>query len=327
VLRDTQHSEFINQRFSMYHSAMPNALISRALAISSAVGLATTVAVLAAQAPQNPQPPPAGGRGGAPQTRGLPPMGAGPKDVPLVEIESAERGKKVWAAECINCHGTQARGTDNGPNVVRSLIVLRDRYGSELGPFLKKGHTLQSGASGANLTDAQTRDLANFLRVRVNDSLRGSPLFQAQNVLVGDPKAGAEYFNGAGKCTTCHSPANAPIAGIGSRLEPIDIQQRFLFPGPQGGRGRGARAGGPSPASAVKVTVTTASGETVNGVLVAMDDFNVTLRDASGTYRTIRRGPSVKVVKDDPLEAHHALLETLTDKQIHDVVAYLETLK
>ncbi len=306
---------------------MVNALVSRALLITSAVGLATTVAVLAAQVPQT-QPPPAGGRGGAPQTRGLPPMGAGPKDVPLVEIESAERGKKVWATECITCHGTQARGTDNGPNVVRSMVVLRDRYGSQLGPYLKKGHKMQSGASAATLTDTQIRDLANFLRDRVNDSLRGSPLFQAQNVLVGDAKAGADYFNGAGNCTTCHSPTSAPLAGIGSRVEPIDIQQRFLFPGPQGGRGgRGARAGGPPPASAVKVTVTPASGAAVSGVLIAMDDFNVTLRDASGEYHTIRRGPSVKVVKDDPLAAHHALLETITDKQIHDVVAYLETLK
>ena len=304
---------------------MLNALLSRAVVVSWTVGLAT-VAVLA-QTPQNQQPPAGGGRGGAPQTRGLPPMGAGPKDVPLVEIESAERGKKVWAAECINCHGTQARGTDTGPNVVRSLVVLRDRYGSELGPFLKKGHKLQSGASGTTLDDTQVRDLANFLRDRVNDSLRGSPLFQAQNVLIGDAKAGAEFFNGAGKCATCHSATNPPLAGIGSRLEPIDIQQRFLFPGPGGRGGRGARGGGPPPTSAVKVTVTTASGETVTGPLVTMDDFNVTLRDASGSLRTIRRAPDVKVVKDDPLAAHHAMLDTITDKQIHDVVAYLETLK
>lgn len=257
-------------------------------------------------------------------------MGAGPKDVPLVEIESAERGKSVWAAECINCHGTQARGTDTGPNLVRSLIVLRDRYGSQLGPYLKQGHKMQSGANSAALTDAQIRDLANFLRDRVNDTLRGSPLFQAQNVLIGDPKAGAEFFNGPGKCIECHSPNSPPLAGIGSRLEPIDIQQRFLFPGGgRGGRGgRGAAAvSGPPPASAVRVTVTTAAGQSVSGILLTMDDFNVTLRDAAGEYRTIRRGPSVKVVKNDPLAAHHAMLETITDKQMHDIVAYLETLK
>ena len=75
------------------------------------------------------------------------------------------------------------------------------------------------------------------------------------------------------------------------------------------------------------MTVTPATGESVTGVLVLLDDFNVSLRDASGVYRTFKRGPGVKVVKDDPLDAHHALLDTITDKDIHDVVAYLETLK
>ena len=71
---------------------------------------------------------------------------------------------------------------------MRSLVVLRDRYGSELGPFLKKGHP--AGTATA-LTDEQIVDLAHFLRQRVNDSLRGSPIFQAGNVLTGvvcDPR-------------------------------------------------------------------------------------------------------------------------------------------
>ena len=294
---------------------------------AAALGLAATVSVVASQTPQ----PPAGGRGGG-QTAPAPGggrarggvMGAGPGDAPFVESALADEGRKVWAGECINCHGTQARGSDNGPNLTRSMVVLRDRYGSELGPFLKKGHKMQSGAASTALTDEQVVNLAHFLRQRVNDSFRGSPLFQAQNVLTGDAKAGAAFFNGEGKCATCHTASARSLAGIGGRAEPIDLQQRFLFPG--GGRGRG-RASGPPPASAVRVTVTPASGEAVTGVLVQMDDFNVSLRAASGAYRTFKRGPAVKVVKDDPLAAHHELLETLTDKNMHDVVAYLETLK
>ncbi len=254
-------------------------------------------------------------------------MGAGPADAPFVDPALANRGRTVWAAECISCHGSQARGTDSGPNLTRSLVVLRDRYGSELGPFLKRGHKMQGGAPASTLTGDQITDLAHFLRERVNDSFRGSPLFKAQNVLVGDAAAGAAFFNGAGRCTTCHTATTLPLAGIGARYEPVDLQQRFLFPGPgRGGRGRGAAAA-PPPASAVKVTVTTAGGESVTGVLVLLDDFNVSLRDASGAYRTFKRGPGVKVVKDDPLAAHHALLDTLSDKTMHDVVAYLETLK
>jgi mono/diheme cytochrome c family protein len=307
---------------------MRNVLLSRTLIGTAALGLAAATILSA----QGPPPQPAGGRGGQQTT---PPagggrarggvMGAGPADAPYVDSALADKGRSVWAAECINCHGTQARGTDNGPNLTRSLVVLRDRYGSELGPFLKKGHKLQGGGASSALTDEQIVNLAHFLRQRVNDSFRGSPLFQAQNVLTGDAKAGESYFKGEGKCGTCHTTTVLSLVGIGSRLEPIELQQRFLFPGGGGrGRGRGAPA---ATASAVKVTVTSASGESVTGVLVQMDDFNVSLRDASGTYRTFKRGAGVKVVKDDPLAAHHALLDTITDKQMHDMVAYLETLK
>jgi cytochrome c oxidase cbb3-type subunit 3 len=253
--------------------------------------------------------------------------GAGPSDKPVVDAAAADRGRKTYAAECINCHGTMARGNDNGPNLVRSLTVLHDRYGSVLGPFLKKGHKMQSGASAATLTDPQVQDLANFLRQRVNDSLRGSPLFQAQNVLTGDAKAGAAFFNGEGKCTTCHS-ATGNLAGIGGRFEPIDIQQRFLFPSTGrggGGRGRGGAAA-PNP-TAVRVSVTPPGGPSVSGVLVQMDDFFVSLRSEDGTMQTIRTVPGTKVDRQDPLAYHIELLDRLTDKNMHDVVAYLETLK
>jgi mono/diheme cytochrome c family protein len=249
--------------------------------------------------------------------------GAGPSDKPVVDAAAADRGRKVWAAECIDCHGTQARGGDKGPNLVRSVIVLRDRYGSQLGPFLKKGHKLQSGTPSASLSDAQIEDLAHFLRQRVNDNLRGSPLFQVQNILTGDAKAGAAFFNGEGKCNTCHSPTGN-LAGIGARLEPVDIQQRFLFPATgRGGRGRGA---GPSPTT-VRVTVTPEGGSAVSGVLVQMDDFYVTLRNADGTLQTFKRTAGMKIEKSDPLAFHVALLDKITDKNMHDVVAYLETLK
>jgi len=298
------------------------------IAVLVATGAIMTAAQAPQQAPQTPPPPAGGQRGGPPPGRGGGGMlaGAGPSDKPVVDPAAADRGRKVWASECIDCHGTQARGGDKGPNLVRSVIVLRDRYGSQIGPFLKKGHKLQSGTPSANLTDAQVQDLAHFLRQKVNDGLRGSPLFQVQNILTGDPKAGASYFNGEGKCTTCHSPSTSNLAGIGTRLEPVDIQQRFLFPATgRGGRGRGA-PGGPNP-NAVTVTVTPAAGTPITGVLLQMDDFYVTLRNADGAIQTIRRGPTVKVEKTDPLAFHNQLLDKITDKNMHDVVAYLETLK
>ncbi|MEO7191966.1 MAG: c-type cytochrome [Vicinamibacterales bacterium] len=273
-----------------------------------------------------------GARGGAPQAPAAPAGGGpganlGPDDKPAVDPAAADRGRTVWASECINCHGSQARGTDTAPNLVRSVLVLHDRAGNELGPFLQKGHRLQSGRPGSSLTTEQIQDVAQFLRQRVNDGLRSSPTFRAQNVLVGDVKAGETFFNGAGNCKSCHSPTG-DMAGAGARYDAVTLQQRFLFPN-VGGRG-GARFGGAGGAvspTAVTVKVTPATGPALSGVMVQMDDFTVTLREASGTVRTFRRGPTVKVEKTVPLAAHYALLDTITDAQIHDVVAYLETLK
>jgi mono/diheme cytochrome c family protein len=296
---------------------------------AAAIVLAGSIVVIA----QEPRPqPPAGGRGGPPPTLQQPRVNAGASDKPGVDPVAAGEGKKIWAVECISCHGANARGTDKGPNLVRSTTVLRDRFGNTLGPFLKKGHKMESGRSSTVLTDDQVLMLAHFLRDKVNDTLRGSSDFEVKNILTGDPKAGEAYFSGEGKCATCHSPAG-DLKGIGSKYEPVDIQQRFLFPRnatPGGGRGGGrGRASGPapSPATAVTVTVTPPDGPPVSGVLLQLDDFNVALRDASGWYRTFARTPDLKVTTTDPLAAHRALLDTITDKNIHDVVAYLETLK
>ena len=255
----------------------------------------------------------------APQGRGVL-SGPGPGDKHIVDRAAAERGRTVWAAECITCHGTQARGTDRGPNLMRSLVLLRDRNASELGPFLKKGHALQSGRPSSSMTDAQVQEVGHFLHQRLNEVLaKGIDFFKPERVLTGDSKAGASFFAGDGKCTACHA-ATGNLAGVGARYDAVTVQQRMLFPT---GRGRGAA---PNPA-AVTVTVTPASGPAVSGVLVQLDDFDVTLRDASGNVRTFRRTPTLKVVKTDPLQAHRLLLDTITDKQMHDLVAYLVTLK
>jgi cytochrome c oxidase cbb3-type subunit III len=256
-----------------------------------------------------PAPPPGGGRGRGPA------FSPGPADKQVIDTAAADRGRKVYAAECITCHGTHARGGDKGADLVRSEIVLHDRYGSTLGPFLKAGHPTQT-TPAAKLTSAQIEDLSHTIHQEVYNTLRAA--LQIQNVLTGDAKAGEAYFKGAGKCATCHSPTG-DLAHIASRMDPPALQQRFLFPG---GRGRGGAGG-----STVTVTVTPPGGAAITGALVHLDDFNVALRDSSGEYRSFKRTSAVKVEKHDPTEMHHQLLDQYTDKNIHDIVAYLETLK
>ncbi|MGO9259067.1 MAG: c-type cytochrome [Bryobacteraceae bacterium] len=271
-----------------------------------------------------------GGRGAspagpAPGGRGRgPAFSPGPADKQVIDEAAANRGRKVYAAECITCHGTHARGSDNGADLIRSEIVLHDRYGSTIGPFLRKGHPTQT-TPAAQLTQAQIEDLSHTIHQEVYNTLRAA--LQIQNILTGDPQAGASYFNGEGGCSKCHSPAG-DLAHIGSRMGPPALQQSFLFPGGRGGRGgRGGGRGGGEAAKPVTVTVTPASGAPVTGALVHIDDFNVALRDGAGEYRSFKRTHALKVVTNDPAQAHHELLDKYTDKNIHDTVAYLETLK
>lgn len=246
---------------------------------------------------------------------------AGASDKQVVDPDAANRGRTVYIAQCITCHGPKARGTEQGADLVRSVVILHDRYGSEIGPFLKKGHPTQSGTPSNTFTQDQIVDLSHFLHQKVEDTLRTGPYNKVLNILTGDPKAGKAYFNGAGKCSTCHSPTG-DLAGIASKYEPPVLQLKTVFPETVA-FGRRATVGTKKP---VTVTVTTPS-ETVSGVLLEMDDFSVALRDRSGQYRSFQRTPEVKVQKHDPYAAHIALLDQYTDKDIHDVVAYLETLK
>ena len=262
--------------------------------------------------------------------RGPGPLGAGAADSHVVDDAGAERGKSVYIAECVTCHGVKARGGDSslprnqqGADLIRSLVVLRDRYGNGIGPFLAKGHPLQSGQPASSLKTEQLADLAHFLHQKVYNTLRSGTELQIQNVLTGDPKAGEAYFNGAGKCNTCHSPT-ADLKGIGRKYDPPTIQSKFLFP-----RAVGFARGGATPVAAkpVTVTVTQSNGEVVEGVLHTLDDFNVALRDSQGNYRSFKITPELKVVKHDPYAMHVILLDQYTDKDMHDIVAYLETLK
>ena len=278
-----------------------------------------------------------GGRGGAPAATGAARTSGdsvGPYNKQIVDPAAADRGKHIFATECVDCHGATARGTDNGPNLVRSEVVLHDRVGSELGPFLKKGHKMQDNASAATLSDAQIADLSNFLKQRVDDALKRSPMGDHINIITGDANAGKAYFNGDGKCSTCHAVTaggqNSVFNLPAKYPDPVDVQQAMMFPG--GGRGgRGGGRGGGAPAApnpaAVTLTVTPPGGQAITGTIVYFDDFDVEIRDASGQTHSWTRTPALKVVKHDPLEAHHELLDRITDKEMHDLVVYLETLK
>jgi hypothetical protein len=175
-----------------------------------------------------------------------------------------------------------------------------------------------------DLTAAQVSDIAAFLhsfRVGGYDESRSRP----PSIVVGDAKAGEAYFNA--KCAACHS-ATGDLKGFGARFsDPRQLQQTWLMPGAGGGR-RGGQAGPPVNVPPTTVTLTWESGRKAQGRLVRMDDFTVVLTDSDGVQHTFRRDGDVpKVEIHDPLAPHRDLLRTYSDADIHNVTAYLVTLK
>lgn len=226
------------------------------------------------------------------------------------------RGKAIYDINCALCHGEDARGGDNGPNLIRGAVVMNDRNAELIGPVLRDGRAAE-GMPKFDFTPAQVSDIAAFLhsfRVGGYDISRNRP----PSIVVGDAKAGQAYFNS--KCGSCHS-ATGDLRGIATRItDARTLQQRWLMP-TGGGRGSGQAA----PAT---VAVTMPFGEKVEGRLGRIDDFVVTVIDAEGGSRTIRRDGDVpKVEIHDPLQPHKDLLKIYTDKDIHDVTAYMVTLK
>jgi cytochrome c oxidase cbb3-type subunit 3 len=274
--------------------------------LTLACGIAT-VALVFAQGQGNP----GGGAGAFP---GRPPA----------DPASIERGKRAYSTNCAYCHGDDARGGNGGPNLLRSEYMMKDREGEVLRQFLlNKSETTHSGVREGVLkfgfSNEQTADISAYIHDFPLSS-RDQGRMRPPTIVVGDSKAGEVYFNS--HCASCHSAAG-DLKGIATRIDdPRMLQQRWLMPRIYGGRG--GVAGFPG----VTVTVTQPDGEKIEGKLGRLDDFVVTLTDSTGAVHTFQRDhdrPKIEV--HDPMQSHKNLLPLYTDKDIHDVTAWLVTLK
>ncbi len=244
------------------------------------------------------------------------------------------RGGTLYRANCGTCHGMTAKGTGQGDDLIRSPLLIDDDNGNLLAPVIRDGEP-DKGMPKSALTDAQISDVIAWLHVQFYAADHRTT-YAFRDILTGDPQKGEEYFNGAAKCSTCHS-ATGDLAGIGAKYDPHALQQRWLDPRGGFGRGRGGRGFGRGAESAAPadtrgettVTVTLPDGKSFSGTLDHIDDFFVSLHEPDGTLRTFPRSSATdpKVIENDPLKVHVELLRTYTDAEVHDITAYLATLK
>ena len=246
---------------------------------------------------------------------------------PKGDPQSIALGKASYSTNCAYCHGEDARGGDNGgTNLLRADVVMKDQNGEVLRTFLANSggqqHSgVREGPQKFQFTAEQAADIAAFIHdFKINS--RDPGRMRPPTVVVGNAQAGQAFFKA--KCAACHS-ADGDLKGVASRItDPRSLQQTWLMPVVAGGRG-GAPPGRYKPST---VTVTTPDGKKVDGVLGRLDDFIVTLTTADGAARSIRRdGDQPKVEVHDPMKGHRDLMPAYSDKDIHDVTAYMVTLR
>jgi cytochrome c oxidase cbb3-type subunit 3 len=310
----------------------PKFLIAAALALLFCSGF-VPLGADQAPAPQQPaaQQPPAGGRG-----RGTFPN----TQRALADAATIQRGNTLYGINCRLCHGADLRGGDlGGVNLLRSALVLSDQNGELILPVVKEGRQRPGMPvmPPIPLPDDDVKAIAAYIHsVAATMAGQGGPPPGPPvelNIVVGDAAAGQKYF--AANCASCHSPTG-DLQRLASRYpSPMQLQNTWVagVPSPGGGRGRpgGPPAGAAEPPRVPKpvtVVVTTADGQRYEGRLDRIDDFIVSLTQADGTPKTFRRNGDVPRVQiTDPLEAHKKMLVKYTDKDMHDVTAYLVTLK
>lgn len=230
--------------------------------------------------------------------------------------ELVQSGKALFQQDCSFCHGRDATGGESGPDLTRSKLVAADINGDQIGPVVRNGR-LEKGMPPFDRSDDQIAALVAFIHTQRDNAMSaGGPRGKGgrkgvdpSDLQTGNVEAGKQYFNGAGGCSNCHSPTG-DLAGIASRHQGLELEELMIYP-------KHAKS---------KVEVTLASGQMISGSLEYLDEFTVGLVDSDGVYHSWRTA-DVHYKVDEALNAHVDLFSKYTDDDIHNLMAYLQTLR
>ncbi len=236
-----------------------------------------------------------------------------PRQQPTEDPAAVQRGQSLFKSSCGFCHGSDATGA-RAPDLLRSPILMRDDRGNLLGPFIRNGRPDKGMPSFTTLKDDEVADIVAFLHHQLAASLHSNGVrrdYPVAKLLTGNAQEGKTFFYGAGGCSHCHS-ATGDLAGLAKKDSALELQDRMLAPSEK-----------KAPKTAI---VTLRDGQRFAGEVVHQDEFSIGIRCKDGWYRSWPMD-EVRVEIQDPLAAHRELMSKYTDADIHNLFAYLESLK
>jgi cytochrome c oxidase cbb3-type subunit III len=242
------------------------------------------------------------------------------------QLAAEQRGKTIFQQNCTVCHGENLTG-GRGPDLIRSDLVRRDKDGDLIGPVVTQGRP-DKGMPPFQFSPSQIADLVAYIHseVTVFDLHTRIPGgypndIPASQLAVGNAAAGKAFFFGAGGCLKCHSPTG-DLAGIANRYDPTTLEQLFINPA-----GALVFQSGYNPGTTITADITLNSGQRFSGRVEQNGEFYVSILGADGWNHTWPRSDITTVVIHNPVQAHIDMLPKWTNKEMHDMFTYLETLK
>jgi cytochrome c oxidase cbb3-type subunit 3 len=235
-----------------------------------------------------------------------------PPKGPKEDLAAVARGEEQFKSSCGFCHGNDATG-GRGPDLIRSSILSHDKNGDQIEPVIRNGRPDKGMPAFPTLKQNEVDNIVAFLHHQAYEALHSAHVpgdYPLAKLLTGSADAGKAYFNGAGGCSGCHS-VTGDLAGIATKYSPIDLQQHMVYPAREDN---------------ITATVTLSNGQKYDGKVTHNDEFRIGIVAQDGWHHSWPKD-QVKVAIHDPLAAHRELMQKYTDADIHNLFAYLETLK
>ena len=240
------------------------------------------------------------------------------------DAKAAKAGEYEFRINCALCHGLGARGGGRGPDLTRA----HKKYAhsdAEMFQIVSNGipgtamPANGTNGQGVGMTDEEIWQIVTYIR-RVEVKAPAKPL--------GNAPHGKELFYGDANCSLCHM-----IDGKGGRFGPE-------LTGVGGSRTREAiidSVRNPSrrlawglteatkefPQEYETVTAVTADGKQIKGITLNEDSFTVQVMDTSEQIHLLEKDKLRSFQKSRESAMPKYNLDTLSDKDLEDIVAFL----